>query len=200
MSLFDALFCRNLEPGILYYITEIVQLKTRFRFEDEMVKITRIYTKTGDEGKTRLAGGQQVKKTAARIEAYGSVDELNAHIGVAAESFRKTKNAQLLKLENQLCRIQNELFDLGSQLAVLPEDRRENTPVILLDDVKQLEKEIDKMNAGLPGLKSFILPGGGEISVKLHVARTVCRRAERDIIRLSESETLDGIEIPYIIA
>lgn len=163
-----------------------------------MVRITRVYTKTGDHGTTHLAGGQKVKKSAARIEAYGCVDELNAHIGAAVEILAKSSESVIETLRAQLLRIQNELFDLGSQLAVLPEDRQENTPVIHKDDILRLESEIDKMNEALPPLKSFILPGGGEAAVRLHIARTVCRRAEREIIRLAENETLDGTEIPYM--
>lgn len=161
-----------------------------------MVRITKVYTKTGDGGSTHLAGGQQVRKTSLRIEAYGSVDELNAQLGMTAESLNKTP--QLENLQRRIIRIQNELFDLGSQLAVLPEDRRENTPVIKPADIERLEREIDEMNAQLPILESFILPGGGEISARLHVARTVCRRAEREVIRLSEAEPLDSTEIPYL--
>ncbi len=163
-----------------------------------MVRITRIYTKTGDKGMTRLAGGQAVKKTSLRIEAYGTVDELNAQLGLVVDLLKSTTLAALEILKTQLLDIQNTLFDLGSQLAVLPEDRRENTPVILSGDIENLEQEIDAMNNDLPPLKSFILPGGGTISAQLHIARTVCRRAERAIIRLADEETLDGTEIPYI--
>lgn len=161
-----------------------------------MVRITKVYTKTGDGGSTHLAGGQRVSKAAQRVEAYGCVDELNAQMGLAAETLRDTKD--LNDMLRQIIRIQNELFDLGSQLAVLPEDRRENTPVIKANDIKRLENEIDAMNKLLPPLKSFILPGGGGVSAQLHVARTVCRRAEREIIRLSETEPLDGTEIPFL--
>jgi len=161
-----------------------------------MVRITKVYTKTGDGGSTHLAGGQRVSKTAQRVEAYGCVDELNAQMGLAAEVLRNS--SKLGDVRRQIIRIQNELFDLGSQLAVLPEDRRENTPVIQIGDIERLEIEIDNMNEMLPTLKSFILPGGGEVSAQLHVARTVCRRAEREVIRLSETEPLDGTEIPYL--
>lgn len=161
-----------------------------------MVRITKVYTKTGDGGSTHLAGGQRVSKTAPRVEAYGCVDELNARMGLAAEALRN--NSKLGGMLRQVIRIQNELFDLGSQLAVLPENRRQNTPVIKASDTERLENEIDAMNEILPTLKSFILPGGGEVSAELHVARTVCRRAEREVIRLSETEPLDGAEIPYL--
>ena len=162
-----------------------------------MVRITKVYTKTGDHGMTRLAGGQQIKKTHPRIEAYGCVDELNATLGVVIETLKDCPQV-LLRLKAALLRIQNELFDLGAQLAVLAEDRRGNTPVISKRDVTRLEKEIDEMNEPLPPLTSFILPGGGLTATQLHVSRTVCRRAERQILRLSETDPLDGTEIPYI--
>ena len=115
---------------------------------------------------------------------------------VVVESLRNQK--ALSRLRERILRIQNELFNLGSQLAVLKEDRRKDTPVIQTGNVNMLESEIDEMNANLPHLKSFILPGGGEVSARLHLARTICRRVERDALRLSESEPLDGTEIPYL--
>ncbi len=160
-----------------------------------MVRITKVYTKTGDKGMTRLAGGQAISKADLRIESYGTVDELNAWLGIAAELLREDDPG---KLRAPILRIQNELFDLGSQLAVLPEDRRENTPVITSKDIETLEAEIDEMNNDLPMLKSFILPGGGMASAYLHVARTVCRRAERLLVRLEAAEALDGTEMIYL--
>jgi cob(I)alamin adenosyltransferase len=161
-----------------------------------MVRITKVYTKKGDKGITSLAGGQQVSKTSLRIEAYGGVDELNSALGVVLESLRN--DAGLTNLKNKIFRIQNELFNLGSQLAVLPQDRRKNTPVIKKENIHQLELEIDEMNEKLPHLTSFILPGGGEVSARLHLARTICRRVEREALKLSENESLDGTEIPYL--
>ena len=162
-----------------------------------MVRITRVYTRTGDAGTTRLAGGQEISKAHLRIETYGTVDELNAHIGWCAVAIKQ--HSALHLLHNQLLTIQQELFNLGSQLAVLPEDRRENTPAVTIAEVTRLEKEMDSMNQHLPPLTSFILPGGGEVSSRLHIARTVCRRAERLLVRMAESgEPLDGPEIPYI--
>ncbi len=161
-----------------------------------MVRINKVYTRNGDAGQTRLAGGQEVSKTSRRIEAYGTVDELNAALGLAAEAL--TAHGNLTALRQKILRIQNELFNLGSQLAVLPGDRREGTPVIAAADINRLETEIDEMNDSLPSLKSFILPGGGEISARLHLARTICRRAERETIRLAQDEPLDGPEIPYL--
>jgi cob(I)alamin adenosyltransferase len=161
-----------------------------------MVRITKVYTKRGDKGMTQLAGGQQVPKTSMRIEAYGGVDELNAALGLVAESLRDQKF--MAQLRERVLRIQNELFNLGAQLAVLPQDRRKNTPMILKENISMLENEIDEMNENLPHLTSFILPGGGKVSATLHLARTICRRVERNTLRLSESEPLDGTEIPYL--
>jgi cob(I)alamin adenosyltransferase len=161
-----------------------------------MVRITKVYTKKGDRGMTELAGGQKISKTSERIVAYGGVDELNAALGLVAESLRE--QFKLSQLRERILRLQKELFDLGSQLAVLPVDRREDTPVIHEDNIHNLEIEIDDMNKNLPYLTSFILPGGGEISARLHLARTVCRRVERDTLRLSDMETLDGTELPYL--
>lgn len=161
-----------------------------------MVRITKVYTKTGDKGETTLAGGQKISKLSPRIEAYGGVDELNAFLGIVGEYMKELD--QLTELHNSILRIQNELFDLGAQLAVLKEDRRSDTPVIKQSDIERLEQEIDEMNKNLSPLKSFILPGGGKISAYLHVARTVCRRIERGLVHLLNSESLDGVEIPYI--
>ncbi len=159
-----------------------------------MVRINKVYTRHGDAGQTRLAGGQQLSKSAPRIEAYGTIDELNAAIGLVAEALRGAESPVLPRL----LRIQNELFDLGSQLAVLPEDRRDGTPVVTATDIERLENEIDEMNDRLPDLTSFILPGGGEASARTHLARTICRRAERNLVRLAAVEDLDGDEIKYV--
>jgi len=152
-----------------------------------MVRINRVYTRTGDGGTTRLAGGQVVSKSHPRIEAYGTIDELNAFVGFAREMAQKAPYGEIVA--KRLLRIQNELFDLGTELAVLPEDRRPDTPSLSPDSVERLEREMDEMNESLPPLTSFILPGGGEVSVRLHLARTVCRRAERAIVRLLEEGT-----------
>lgn len=150
----------------------------------------------GDRGKTTLAGGQKVSKSSLRIAAYGGVDELIAYLGLIVQLMGE--RADLAKIGRRIVRIQNELFNLGSQLAVLPEDRRENTPVIHDGNITQLEREIEEMNAHLPPLNSFLLPGGDLIEAHLHIARTVCRRVERDVVRLGETEKPDGTEIPYL--
>ena len=161
-----------------------------------MVRINKVTTKTGDKGITTLAGGQKVKKSSLRIEAYGTLDELNSFLGVLIQLLCDIHI--LSELQKNILRIQNELFNLGSQLAVLPEDRREDTPQIKEDNLLILEQEIKEMNKNLEPLKSFILPGGDLISAHLHVVRSVCRRAERNIVRLNELDPLDGFEIRYM--
>src|SRR6185436_3258397 len=150
-----------------------------------MVRLNRIYTKAGDGGQTRLVGGQKVPKNIARIEAYGTVDELMASLGVARTALA-TPGAPsgAAELEAIVRRIQNELFNLGSDLATLPADRHPQQPQIEARHVTALEREIDAWNEHLPELRSFILPGGGWVAAHLHVARTVCRRAERLVVGL----------------
>ena len=150
-----------------------------------MVVLNRIYTKTGDGGETRLASGAPVSKTDPRVEAYGSVDELNAVIGVA-----RLHSGQNDRIDAMLARIQNELFDLGADLAT-PHDPPPKWEALRIVDsqVERLEQEIDWMNESQKPLDSFILPGGSPLSAHLHLARTVCRRAERDAVRAVESGT-----------
>jgi len=157
-----------------------------------MVNITKVYTRTGDKGDTQLAAGKAISKNSVRIQAIGEIDELNAFLGWVNEVLLNTE------LHNKILRIQNEIFNLGAQLSVLSVDRRFDTPCIESKNIKILEEEIDAMNSSLSSLQSFILPGGGETATRLHIARTVCRRAERAIVTLAEQEKLDGTEIPYL--
>ena len=157
------------------------------------MRITKVYTKTGDKGKTRLAGGQQVWKDSLRVEAYGDVDELNSTIGVV-----RAFNAELLgnhpsadRLEEELRWIQNKLFDVGGLLATATGQTFKNMPTVTSRDVTRLEKLMDRCQKDLPPLKEFILPGGGKIPSLLHQARTNCRRAERICVRLGKEEPLD---------
>ncbi len=162
-----------------------------------MVKITKVYTRQGDSGETHLGGGTRIAKDSTRIQAVGEIDELNAMLGHAICSMEFISDLSVIV--NSCIRIQNELFNLGAELTVLPEKRRENTPTIELRNIDQLEKEIDQFNKALSVLTSFVLPGGGEVSTRLHLARTVCRRAERSMVALSkEAQNLDGVELPYI--
>lgn len=158
-----------------------------------MPPITRIYTRGGDQGGTRLGGGQKVSKSALRLECYGTVDELNSHLGVVRAS------GPCEDLCEPLARIQNELFDLGSDLCFLEEDKGKwSIPQIREDQVEALEREIDDIMAQAPPLANFILPGGTPAAANLHVARTVCRRAERLCVRLQDQERLSPLVIRYL--
>jgi cob(I)alamin adenosyltransferase len=164
-----------------------------------MVRLNRIYTKAGDGGDTRLVGGQKVRKDALRIEAYGTIDELSACIGIARTALTEPNApAEADALARVLARVQNELFNLGSDLATLQADRRPQQPVIEARHVAALEREIDGWNAALPELRSFVLPGGGVVASYLHLARTVCRRAERHIVRLRDAEPIGEQALPYV--
>jgi cob(I)alamin adenosyltransferase len=148
-----------------------------------MIALTRIYTRTGDKGKTALGSGERVSKTHLRIEAYGTVDETNAAVGIA----RLYTAAEFAELDAMLARIQNELFDVGADLCLPEKGKRKNTaPLrILPSQVTRLEREIDALNKGLLPLRSFVLPGGHPAAAYLHLCRTICRRAERLIVALS---------------
>ncbi len=160
-----------------------------------MVKLDKIYTRTGDAGKTRLSTGEPIDKFAPRVTAYGTVDELNAALGVAA---LHTGDDTLIAIR----RIQNDLFDLGADLAT--PDRGKDLgwePLrIVAAQVTRLEAEIDLMNAEIAPLDSFILPGGTPLAAQLHVARTLCRRAERDMVALAslDAETVSPEALAYI--
>lgn len=164
------------------------------------MRITKVYTRTGDAGKTRLAGGQQVSKDSLRVEAYGTVDELNASIGLARatneEGSRAVDSAR--RLEQDLRWVQNKLFDIGGILATAPGQTFKNMPMIKAQDAVRLERMIDRCQKDLAPLKEFILPGGGKVSATLHQARTICRRAERICVRLAREETLDAQIIKFL--
>jgi cob(I)alamin adenosyltransferase len=162
------------------------------RKREEPVRLTRIYTRGGDAGQTSLGDGARVPKTDARIEAYGSVDELNSAIGFALA-------APDLPAEFRpwLEQVQNDLFDLGADLSVPMGDARERLRVSGAQ-VQVLEQLCDRVNAGLEPLKSFVLPGGGEAAARLHLARTVCRRAERRSVALGESAELNPAALAYL--
>lgn len=164
-----------------------------------MVRLTKIYTRTGDKGQTRLVGGQKVAKDSPRLDAYGTVDELSACLGIVRTALEEpTSPAGAADLALILTRVQNELFNLGSDLATLPADRHPKQPVIEARHVTALEREIDAWNAHLPSLKSFVLPGGGRVAAYLHLARTVCRRAERLTVRLSATDAVSDQVVPYL--
>jgi cob(I)alamin adenosyltransferase len=161
-----------------------------------MVTLNRIYTRTGDAGTTRLATGAEVSKSDRRVEAYGAVDETNACLGLA-----RLHTSADPDLDAMLARIQNELFDLGADLATpAAADEAPGSRLRILDSqVERLEGEIDGLNAGLPELKSFVLPGGTPAAAALHLARTMCRRAERETVRLVEAgEAVSGPALRYL--
>ena len=152
----------------------------------------KIYTKTGDKGLTSLFGGERVSKDADRIEAYGNVDELNSQLGVV----RSLKPP--VEMDRILQRIQNDLFTLGADLAT-PETRvRKNVLRISASHIEQLERDIDKLESSLTPLEHFILPGGTRTSAELHLARTICRRAERTIVRLSRKGAIRITPVVYL--
>ena len=158
-----------------------------------MPRLTRIYTGKGDDGTTLLIGGQRVPKDSPRVSAYGSVDELNSHIGAALAAGLQAELARSLKT------IQNDLFHLGSDLATREEDKSQiHIPQIEQRHVDALEDLIDRLNEELGPLKNFILPGGSPGAAALHIARAVCRRAERDAIALGRVETIGPFVVKYL--
>jgi cob(I)alamin adenosyltransferase len=169
-------------------------------FDEPRLAINRVYTRRGDQGETSLAGGQRVPKDGPRIEAYGTVDELNSFMGaarVAAGELAATE-ARLSALAAVLLRIEHELFNLGSILATLPEDVHPQQARVTDADVAQLESEMDRMNRELPPLGSFVLPGGSRLNAELHICRTVCRRAERATVALGRMESVPPEAVRYL--
>ena len=165
-----------------------------------MVRITRVYTRTGDNGETALVGGKRLPKDSPRIEAYGTIDELNSIVGLARvfneERLRKGKAHRFL--DGILRKIQDELFDLGSELATPPDFSYEGRYRVGEGEVKRLEGIIDECQKELGPLHSFVLPGGGKVGGYLHQCRTVCRRAEREILRLSRVEEIGEWPLKYV--
>jgi cob(I)alamin adenosyltransferase len=158
-----------------------------------MPRLTRIYTKTGDAGTTGLGGGQRVPKDSRRVETYGTVDELNSQIGVALAV------GLCDRLAAELPRIQNELFDLGSDLATPATSQvRHPVPTIEARHIERLEALIDELNEVVGPLANFLLPGGSPGAAQLHVARTVCRRAERQAAALARDEPIGSTVLPYL--
>jgi len=170
-----------------------------------MVYINKVYTRFGDQGDTMLASGDTVGKDSPRVASYGEVDELNATIGLlrievarAQGSAVGDQSAFLAGLDQSLARIQQELFDLGAELAEPGATTGKARLCVDDADVTRLEVELDALNDPLPPLKSFILPGGGPVGATAHLARTVCRRAERQTVSLSRNEPVRGEAIRYL--
>jgi cob(I)alamin adenosyltransferase len=164
------------------------------------MRITKVYTRKGDAGMTRLAGGQEVWKDCRRVAAYGAIDEVNAAIGVVRvfNADRTVDCPQAVTLDADLRWMQNKLFDIGGILSTVPGQTFANMPRITEEDVLRLERLMDECDKDLAPLKEFILPGGGKISALLHVARTMCRRAERDCVTLSREEPVDPVIVKFL--
>ena len=166
-----------------------------------MPKLTRIYTRAGDRGMTGLVGGRRVKKTAPRIATYGTLDELSSAIGVTRAALRPLlqSHTRAARLDGWLAWTQDVLFNLGTDLATLPSDRREGLPRVEAADAHALERAIDQAQCDLPPLATFIHPGGSLPGAYLHVARTICRRAERLVVALIDEENDVSPEaLPYL--
>jgi cob(I)alamin adenosyltransferase len=158
-----------------------------------MPRLTKLYTRRGDDGTTSLGSGQRVPKDSRRVEAYGTVDELNSVIGLALARGLSPRLAEVLPA------VQNDLFHLGADLCFLEEDKTQfNLPQIEERHIERLETLIDEFNAALGPLENFILPGGAEGAAQLHAARTVCRRAERAVIALSREEAVGRFAVAYL--
>jgi cob(I)alamin adenosyltransferase len=158
-----------------------------------VVRLNKIYTRTGDAGDTGLGSGERRPKHDARVAAYGEVDELNSAIGVA-----RVQTRELARIEAILARVQNDLFDLGADLCVPPKSGESGALRITPEQSTALERAIDDLNAELEPLTSFVLPGGSPASATLHLARAVCRRAERAIVQLAAGESVGAPVIAYI--
>ncbi|HKV56105.1 MAG TPA: cob(I)yrinic acid a,c-diamide adenosyltransferase [Candidatus Binataceae bacterium] len=165
------------------------------------IRLTRIYTRTGDKGTTALVGGARVPKESGRLEAYGTIDELNAVVGIVRTylpNYRDGFGADFEWYSEMLRRIQNELFDVGSELATPPDGVYDGMHVMGEGEVRQLEHEMDRMQEELEPLNSFTLPGGGVLNAFLHQARTVCRRAERICWALKRDEPIGDDLLTYV--
>jgi len=174
-------------------------------FSAPKVTINRVYTRQGDGGQTRLVGGQRVPKDDARIETYGTVDELNAFLGAARQTLIEllpgappASAARLEELGRTLHRVQHELFNLGSILATLPEDTHPRQPRVTQAEIDLLEAEMDRCQEDLAPLRSFVLPGGSRLNTDLHIARTVCRRAERLCVAHARASGDDPMPVSYL--
>lgn len=152
----------------------------------------KVYTKTGDKGKTSLIGGTRVPKSSVKIEAYGTVDELNAHLGLVGDQLKSSAKRGFIR------NIQNQLFTIGSLLALEPDMSFDHIPELDPEEIKKLELAMDEMDESLPEMKYFVLPGGHSAVSYCHIARTVCRRAERRVIDLADNEEVDSNIVIYL--
>lgn len=166
------------------------------------MRVTKVYTRMGDKGVTRLVGGHEIDKSHLRVEAFGTVDELNSAVGLA-RSLLETNPPGLSssikeRLQDELGSIQNWLFILGGDLATFVSERWPEMPLITSENTRAIEERLDAMNAELPPLEEFILPGGTPPAAALHLARSVCRRTERAVLRLSHTEDVGDAVIPFL--
>ena len=167
--------------------------------KDSNIRINKVYTRNGDQGKTSLIGGVKVDKDDLRIDAYGTIDELNSVLGLCISEINKIENKKIKKETIKIfTRIQNELFNLGSSLSRLDIDDENNFPSIKKTNIIKLENEIDQYNVNLTELTSFVLPGGSSINALLHLARTICRRSERICVSLMKRTKIDENVLPYL--
>ena len=167
--------------------------------KDSNIRINKVYTRNGDQGKTSLIGGVKVDKDDLRIDAYGTIDELNSVLGLCISEINKIENKKIKEETIKIfTRIQNELFNLGSSLSRLDIDKESNFPSIKRVNIIKLENEIDQYNVKLPELTSFVLPGGSTVNALLHLARTICRRAERISVTLMKRTKIDENILPYL--
>jgi cob(I)alamin adenosyltransferase len=180
---------QGLTPGHVSYVQYGLRMS---RERDEPVRITRVYTRGGDAGETSLGDGSRVSKTHPLVVAFGSVDELNSQIGLVLAGDPPERLRPLLE------RIQNELFDVGADLSVPVRDDTRDRLRVTDDQVTALERACDEANADLSELRSFVLPGGTEVAARLHVARAVCRRAERDALAAEATGSLNPAVLRYL--
>jgi len=165
------------------------------------VRITRVYTKTGDKGTTSLADGSRVSKADLRLETYGTIDELNSVVGLCRSTLEGSEGLRAesrTSLDTWLECIQNDLFNLGGDLATPIASRWENMIVVGEAEISRLEQMIDEMQIALPPLREFVLPGGTRLNAELHLARTVCRRAERFAVQLQEHAEINAQAVPFL--
>lgn len=167
-------------------------------FQDPRVALSRIYTRTGDGGETGLTGGSRVPKDDVRIDAYGTVDELNAFVGLCRAAALDQTQSKDDALARDLLRVQHQLFNLGSMLSTPPGQLKPAQPQVLPADVDWLEQCMDRCTPTLPELRSFVLPGGSRLNALLHIARTVCRRAERLCVTLRRKGGCGDLEVRYL--
>lgn len=167
-------------------------------FKDPNVALSRIYTRTGDGGDTGLTGGSRVPKDDLRIEAYGTVDELNAIMGLARATTLDPNQNKDDDLSRVLLRVQHQLFNLGSMLSTPPGALKPTQPQVVEADIAWLEQAMDHVTPAMPPLRSFVLPGSTRLNAKLHMARTVCRRAERLCVTLRRKGGCGDLEVRYL--